>query len=250
MCKKSQQMQKLNDTVQNFSKNVTAQAGTIFGNANAVFNNIMNATQSIVAGGPSQAGYSAEELNAMNAANIQAAGTMARNLKGAAASGAAAIGGGNTVTPSGSTQAAVLEAEQAAAAMQAAGQNNIVQKDYAVGNENFFKALDAEGHAPSVYGTSISANQEAGAEQKAAAESQQNIDNGNNWWKNDLMKLGMTAAGAATSAFTGGFATKLMGGGGIGSSFFKGEDAGQISQSYGGPSFAPTTTSDVGNQIG
>jgi hypothetical protein len=254
MCGPSKAMKNLNATVQSFTKQVTAEAGTIFGDSNTVFNNIMDATQNIVHGGPSQAGFSQNELNARNAANVEAAGAMARNLKGAAASSAGAIGGGNVVAPAGSTQAAVQNAEIAAAKTQAAGENAITDENYAVGRDNFFKSLSAEQQAPGVFSTSISANSEAGNQLTAAQKSQQDLDNSSNWWKNDLMKLGMTAAGAATSAFTGGlgagWAKSITGGGKVGSSFFGGADTGQISQSYEGPSFAPTTTSDVGNQIG
>lgn len=204
MCGPSKAAKNLNNQVQDFNKQVTSEAGTIFGNSNTVFNNILNATQSIVQGGPSQAGFSQNELNAMNASNVENAGAMARNLKGAAASSGAAIGGGNSVAPAGSTQAAVTSAEQAAAALQAQGANNIVQQDFATGNQNFFKALSSEEAAPGVYSTSIEANKEAGDEQTAAQKSQQNIDTQSNWWKNDINQIATSAIGMGVGAFTGG----------------------------------------------
>ena len=192
MCKPSEAMKNLNTTVQNFSNQVTSEAGTVFGASNSVFNNIMSATQGIVAGGPSQAGYSQEELSADTAANENAGGAMARNLKGATSSAVSAIGGGNTVAPSGSTQAAVENAETSAAAQTAAGQNQIVQNDYAAGRQNFFNALGAEESAPGVYAPANAFNQTASQEQTAAMTSQQNIDTQNNWWKSALLKVATT----------------------------------------------------------
>jgi hypothetical protein len=177
----------------------------VFAGSNSVFNNIMNSMQTIVSGGPSQAGFSQAELNARQASAEQAGATEARNLKGAAASGAAAIGGGNTVTPAGSTQATVMSAEQKAAADTAAAQNEIQQENYATGRQNFFQAAGAEEQAPNVFNASNAANKNATDSLQNAETSQQNIDTQDNWWKTDIMKLGMGAAGA----FTGGFAGQV-----------------------------------------
>lgn len=211
-CGPSTQMKNLNNSVQDFTKQVTSEAGTVFGDSNTVFNNIMSSVQSVVNGGPSQAGYSAEELNAMNAANVQNAGTMARNLKGAAASSGAAIGGGNAVAPAGSTQASVENAEIAAANTQAQGANQIVQNDYAQGNKNYEEAVGQETAAPGVFNTANSFNATAGNQQQLAEKSQQNIDSQNNWWKNDLMKLATTAAGVGGAVLTGGATAAIAGG--------------------------------------
>jgi hypothetical protein len=190
MCGPSDKLKAINTTIQDFSKQVTAEAGQIFGAANTVFNNIMNATQSIVAGGASQQGESAAELNAQTAANVQSTAGMARNLKGAAASSVAAIGGGNSANPAGLSQEVVQGAETSAAAQEASTQNKIVQNDWALGRQNFFSALGAEEAAPGVYNAANAANQVAGAEQKVAETSQQNIDTQGNWWKSLLLKVG------------------------------------------------------------
>ena len=190
MCSPSQTMQNINQQVQTFSQKVTNQAGTVFANANSVFNNIMGTVKGIVAGGPSQEGFSATENATRTAANVQAAGTMARNEKAAAGSAVAAIGGGNTVTPSGTTAAAVMNAETAAAATQAKGQNQIQSEDWETGRQNFAKALGAEESAPSVYGVANEFNNEAGSEQQTAEKSQQNIDTQKGWGKSLLLKTG------------------------------------------------------------
>jgi hypothetical protein len=207
MCGPSGTAKKLNDTVQNFTKQVVGEAGTVFSETNAVFNNIVNSVQSIINGGPSQAGFSTNQKNAMTAAAVQAGGTMARNIKGATAAASAAIGGGNTVAPSGSVQAANLDANIAAAEKTAEAKNNIEQADFATGRDNYFKALDVEKSAPSVLSEATSFNAEAGGQLTAAQKSQQNIDSQSNWWKNDLMKVGMAGLNFVTNPAGG-----LMGG--------------------------------------
>lgn len=190
MCSPSQTMQNINQQVQTFSQKVTNQAGTVFANANSVFNNIMGTVKGIVAGGPSQEGFSATENVTRTAANVQDAGTMARNEKAAAGSAVAAIGGGNTVTPSGTTAAAVANAETTAATAQARGQNQIQSENWETGRQNFGKALGAEESAPGVFGVANEFNNEAGSEQQMAEKSQQNIDTQNGWGKSLLLKTG------------------------------------------------------------
>jgi hypothetical protein len=193
MCKPSKAMEKLNDNVQAFTKQVVSEAGTVFGAANSVFNNIMSSVTGIVNGGPSQAGYSANELSAKTAANVEAGGTMARNLRGAVASAAGAIGGGNTVMPSGTTQAAIQAADIAAAKQTAQGENAIVQGDWETGRQNFWKALGEEQAAPGVYSVADAYNRNAGSQLKTAQTSQQNIDTQKNWWKPIVMQVGLSA---------------------------------------------------------
>lgn len=189
MCAPSEAMKGLNNTVQDFTRTMTSQAGTVFGSANTVFNNILNATQSIVKGGPSQAGYSAPELSALNAENVNEGGAMARNMKGAADSSIAAIGGGNVPAPSGSTTAMADNAETAAAARTAQGSNDILKSDYETGRQNFFGALGGEESAPNEYSVANGFNQAAASQQQTAMKSQQNIDTQSNWWKSALMKV-------------------------------------------------------------
>lgn len=211
MCGPSSQMKQINQSIQAFGNKMTDEAGTIFGEANSVFNDIKNAMSSIVKGGPSQAGFSAAELSARNAAAVNAGATMARNLKGAAASAVGAIGGGNVVTPAGSTQAMVQSADQAAAAATASELNKIQSEDFATGRENFFKASSAELEAPKVLETANAANETAMAGQKQQLTSQQNLDTQSNWWQ-PLLEKGVMAGVSAFTGGIGGAAGKAVGG--------------------------------------
>jgi hypothetical protein len=210
MCGPSSQMKAINQNIQQFSNQMTSEAGQIFGDSSTVFNNIMGAMQGIVNGGPGQQGFSAAEDSAMNASAVNAGAAEARNLKSAAASGVGAIGGGNVVAPAGSTQAAVTNAETQAASDTANAENQIVQQNYATGRQNFFNAAGAEEQAPNVFGVANQANSAAGQEQKTAMTSQQNIDTQNNWWKSALLKFGTSVLQGPQMSSMGGGSTPSM----------------------------------------
>ena len=98
MCGPSSALKAINTSIQDFAGQVKDEAGQIFGDASQVFNTVMNSVKGIIAGGPSQFGYSQGEFSAKNAAAVNAGGAEARNLKAAAASSAAAVGGATTTT--------------------------------------------------------------------------------------------------------------------------------------------------------
>jgi len=197
-------MQAINTSITNFANTAQQEASTIFGNANTVFNSVWGGLKKIVSGGPSQMGFSQNQLNAQTAAAVQAGATEARNLRGAAATSTAAIGGGNVALPAGFQQTATMTANEKAAADTAASTNAIINEGYQVGNENYWKAVGAGEQAPGVYGASTAANKNVTEAQTAAATSQQDIDNSANWWANDIMKLGSAAVGGFTSGLGGG----------------------------------------------
>lgn len=208
MCGPSDKLKAINTQIQDFSKQVTQEAGTVFGDANTVFNNMIGGLQQIVQGGPSQEGFSAAEKANRTAAAVNAGATEARNLKGAAATGVAAIGGGNTVMPAGSTAATVMAANQKAAGDTAQAQSDIENEDYTKGNENWKFATQAEQNLPNVFNSTSAFNKDAQAGQEQAQKSQQSIDTASNWWQPMIT----SAIGAGVGAFTGGL------GGGIGKS--------------------------------
>lgn len=202
MCGPSSALKAVNNQIQNFATTVKDEAGTIFGAANSVFNKITGALDGIVKGGPGQNGWSATENAARTAQTVQAGAAEARNLKGAAASSVAAIGGGNTVTPAGSTQQIVQNADIQAASDTAAGlnQNQIVNAE--AGRDEFNKAIQAEQQSTQVFNPATAANQTVDSANKTAFQSQQEMDNQSNWAMNDIMKLGSAAiSGWASGGF-------------------------------------------------
>lgn len=241
MCSPSKELKAVNSSIQKFATQVKDEAGTVFGAANQVFNNIVNSVQKIVNGGPSQMGYSQTELNALNANAVESGGTMARNLKGAAASASAAVGGGNTVTPAGGTQASVQNAEIAAAEHTASAENQILASGFETGRKNYEFAVGAEQKAPDAFNASTNANSVVVSAQDNAMKSQQAIDTANNWWANDIMQLGSAAIGGFTSGLTGG----LGGGGGLGKMFSK--VGGSVGKVFSKAPSTPSTSSPSGS---
>jgi hypothetical protein len=217
----SEAMQALNKQVQQFSGQMTQEAGTEFGAANTTFNNLMAPLQRIVTGGPNQAGWSMDETNAYNTQAIQRGAAEARDLSAQAGSTSAALGSG----------AATKFAAQAKAegdVSNAVSQGTIMSDEQ--GNKNFFQAVGAEKELPGVYGTANQANSEAGNEQQLAEKSQQNIDTA----KQASSPLGMASkalsgiGGQATQAGMAGIkslagntggARPMLPGGGQGSDF-------------------------------
>lgn len=189
MCGPSSAMKNLNNMVQGFTSQVTSEAGTVFGNSNSVFNNIMNAVQGIVNGGPTQSGFSGEALANMNATAEDAGAAMTRNLKGAAT----ATMGTGAVDP-GANLSTTLNAEQQGAADVAQTKNNIQIENSELGQQNYEAAVQQEMNAPGVFQTANSFNATAGKQQASAQQSQNQIDQQENWWKDPVMKVAATAA--------------------------------------------------------
>jgi hypothetical protein len=204
MCGPSNALKAINKNIQQFATTVQSEASDVFDASSSVFHNIMNAVTGIVKGGPSQYGFSAGEQSAKMAAATMAGAAEARNLKGAAASSAAAVGGGNVVAPAGSTQEAVLSADQRAASDTAMAKNVITQQGFEKGYDEWKTGLSAMEKAPDVFNASTAANQGVTAAQHEAETSQTNIDNMSNWAMNDIMKLGTAAVTGFTSGGFGG----------------------------------------------
>jgi len=206
-CGPSSSLKTLNKSVQGLLTSAKSEAATVFGASSTVFNNLMKSIQSIVAGGPSQMGYSANELSALNAAAVEAGATEARNLRGAAAGAVGAIGGGNVALPSGGTQAAVMSANQKAAADTAAAENAITQANYAQGNQNYQQAVKSEMALPEVFNPATSATDAATKAAGAASDVEKQMSASENWWQPMLGSVLGATAGVATAGLMKNFNT-------------------------------------------
>jgi protein-disulfide isomerase-like protein with CxxC motif len=195
----------LNNTAAAALSSAQSEAKTVFGAASQVFNNIISSVQQVVAGGPSQAGFSTAELNAKNAQAVQEGATLARNAGGAAASSAAAIGGGNTVMPAGGTEQAVLAAKIAAGEQTAGAENTIQQQNYAQGNANYEAAVGQEMQAPNVFNPATSSEGQVTNATNANLATQKAVDTSANWWQ----PMVTAAIGGASGVLTGGLTTAI-----------------------------------------
>jgi hypothetical protein len=119
----------------NFAVNFSAQQ--------AVLNNINNSIKSIIAAGPSQYGFSAQQDAALRTQASEGTAAAYRSARQATGEQLAAIGGGNTFLPSGTS--AVLNATVAnkAAAQESSQQLGITEAGWQQGNQNYLNAVGA-----------------------------------------------------------------------------------------------------------
>lgn len=199
-CGPSSQMKQINQQVQSFATNQIDNAAQIFGDASQIFNTLNGAYSKIIAGGPSQEGWSAAESNAVNSQIIDQAAVSARNEKAAAGNAISAIGGGNTVSPSGLATAVTLSTNQAVEQAKAQQLENATIANYQAGNQNFWNASTREGQLPNVFNPATDAAKVAQGALSTAETSQAAIDKANAWWQ----PLALGAVSAGESFLTGG----------------------------------------------
>jgi len=175
------------------------QAKQEFGDANTVFNDLVKSTAPIVAAGPEQTGFSAQQESAINANTIDTTAAQYKNAATAVKSDIAGQGGGNIALPSGAN-IATEEALAAAGAQQtASGLRSNLEADYAAGNKNWEFATGALSKAPGVFSDANTATADTANLGKVALQSQDVINAAPSW-----QKIGMGALGAgldAASAF-------------------------------------------------
>jgi hypothetical protein len=165
-----------------FSKTLQSNYATRFGQQSDVLSAINRAMSPILAAGPSQRGFSAEERAALNTAAINNAGAASRNAQQAAANFGAGQGGGGTGIISG-VQRQIEGSIASSAANQLAGaENQITQADYAQGNQNYWKAQGgmeqlSQGYSPNAaMSGSIEQGKEAFGQAKDVYAQQQQED--------------------------------------------------------------------------
>ena len=117
--------------------------------------------QSVVKGGPGQAGWGAAETNAVNSQILNNAAVSARNEKSAVGNDVAAIGGGNTVNPSGLETAVNLQTAQSVENAKSQQEEQATVANYQQGNQNYNEAVNEEMQLPKVFDASSGADKAA-----------------------------------------------------------------------------------------
>ena len=192
------------------------QASQEFGDANAVFNDLVKSTAPIVAAGPEQTGFSAQQEAAINANTIDTTAAQYKNAATAVKSDIAGQGGGNIALPSGANIATEEALAEAGAQQTASGLRSNLQADYAAGNQNWQFATGALTKAPGVFSDANTATADTANLGKVALDSQNVINAAPSWQKIGMSALGAglnmaapglgTAFTAATGSSTGGSA--------------------------------------------
>ena len=208
-CGATPQQTAIGKSQQNFATQLQTQAGSVFGNASSVFNNLMATFQPTVAAGPNQQGFSPAELSNLNSEAITQTGQSYQNAKAAVGNQLSAEGGGNTALPSGSTVATNLGLAESGANQTANELAGITQENYAVGRQNYQNAVAGEAGLPNVFNSATGAANAATSAGTAAANTANQIAQEQNSW----MQPVIGALGGIAGGFTGGLTNSLFSGG-------------------------------------
>lgn len=178
------------------------QAKAEFGDANKVFNDIVQSTAPIAAAGPDQTGFTAQAESAINANTIDTTAAQYKNAATAVRSEIGAQGGGNIALPSGANIATEEALAEAGAQQVSSGLRQNLENDYTKGNENWKFAEGALSKAPGVFETANSATADTAKLGETALDSQKGIDAAPSWQKIGMAALGtglnMVAPGAGS----------------------------------------------------
>jgi hypothetical protein len=189
----------------------TAQAQQVFGASSTAFSDLMKSYQPIVAAGPSQLGFSQQELSSLNSSAITQTGIEAKNEKAALGNSeatAAGTGGSGPVGPGGATIGADLGLEENAGNQTASELSQIQQADYATGRQNYQNAVTGLTGASSVFNPATQATSAAsGAGEVAGTATQNAAAAAQSPWQLAASALG-GVAGAALG--NGGALTNLL----------------------------------------
>ncbi len=195
MCGSSSSQSQIEQQQQEQYQTLSNNYGQEYGEDQSVLNGLTGALQPIIQAGPSQMGFSNDQLNNLNASAMQSAAQGYAQEKQAVGENEAASGG-SAYIPSGASQQ--IEGELAASGEnQLSGEKNqILQADYAQGNQNYNNAVQgAEGVAgllnpTAAGGLSVQGGAAAGTTANQIAQASNSI------WGSVLGTLGGVAGAA------------------------------------------------------
>lgn len=183
-----------------FYKEGVAEATTTYGEDQALLKQMQGVYDPILAAGPNQHGFNAEERQELNSQAIE--GT-ARNYKQAAKAVGdkmAARGGGDISLPTGAEDALEEQVGEGAAQEESSEESQIDQADFAEGKSNFANATAALEDVSSQLNPTAYANSATSAG-SAAEVTSKDIASESNDWINAAIGAAGAIGGDATTAF-------------------------------------------------
>jgi hypothetical protein len=198
MCGASSQQQQLEQEQSDFYKTAIAESAAVFGEQQDLQKQIEGVFMPILKAGPSQMGFSRDELNVLNAQSVEGTAQNYQKAAKAIQEKLAAQGGGNIPLTTGAQEQLQGEITTASAEEQSAEQTHILESGYQQGYQEFqdaTKALDAVSGqlTPTNYTTAATT---AGS---AAASTANQIAQENNSWINAALGAAGTIGGAVVS---------------------------------------------------
>lgn len=201
LCGASSQQNQVEASQQQFMNQMMAQSQQVFGQSSQVFNQLVSTFSPIVAAGPSQQGFSPQELSNLNSQAITQTGQSYKNAKEAVGEAQAANGGGNTALPSGAQIGEDTQLASSAANQTAGELSQITQADYTQGNQNYNNAVAGLESAPGVFNASTGLDNATTNSSSAAGNTASQIAQESNSW---ISSVTGALGGIAGSVASGG----------------------------------------------
>lgn len=198
MCGATQQQQDISNEQQQFYQQLTNEYSTIFGENQGIIGALTSAYMPILQAGPSQQGYSAQELQALNTQNTEGVATDYAQAQKATAQQLAARGGGDTLLPSSVNANLMAQNTNAAAAQRAQGENQITQANWNQGYQNWQQAANVLGSTAGLINPNSYSSSATGAGSAASTTANQIAQANFAPWGAAVGALGSVAGGFAT----------------------------------------------------
>jgi len=198
MCGATQAQQQLEGEQAAFYQQATSEAATAFAETQQLQQQVKAIYDPILAGGPSQEGFSQAEKDVLNAQAVEGTAESYKSASAALGAKIGAAGGGDIPGITGS--GAQLEEELAAssAGTQSQEESQILQADYATGRQNFENATNAELSVAGQLNPTAYNNAATGAG-GAASTTANDIAQANNSWVNAALGAVGAIGGAVVS---------------------------------------------------
>lgn len=202
MCGSTDAQNNILEGQQSFFDTMKAEAGTVFQENSALYNQLLGAFKPILEAGPGQEGFSAPEKAAFDTqATEKTAGDYAQAARAVGERDAGA-GGGNEYIPSGQTAADRGRVAIAGAQEEASQEERITEEDYAQGNSNYKAAVSGLLGAGEAFAPSENLFSETTSAGSAAEKSANDVAQSDNAWMGAVGGLlGEAAGGWASGGF-------------------------------------------------
>lgn len=185
MCGPSDQEKQLNAQESKFSNMLMGNYANYFGKQSAVLDNLNNYLTPIAEAGPTQQGWAAPEVAAVNTQIGETTGQNYAKAAQALGNQLSAEGGGNAYLPSGAANTLKAQIATAAAAQQSSENLAATEANYAQGRQNWQQATAGLQELGQQYNPSAIASEASGANQSAFGQADK-IQQENNQLAKDI----------------------------------------------------------------
>jgi hypothetical protein len=190
MCGPSQQEKDIAASQKQAYDTLTSSYQTTFGQQQAITSSLTNMFTPILNAGPTQGGYSPDQLASLNTQAGEKVATDYAQAQRATANILAARGGGNTLLPDSTTANATAATANAAAQARSQAQNQITQNNYAQGYQNWQNAAGVLSNTANIINPLGYAGQSTTAGQAASSTAQAMAAQSNSIWNAAIGALG------------------------------------------------------------